>query len=488
MTLQALVIDDEPAVRGFVAEVLRQEGWEVTEADSAEHAFDILHERDWSAVFCDVVMGGADGFSVLRRFKEELPGTRVVLMTGYGTAAGAMDASVWGAYDYLLKPFGVEAVQSLSRSISEELVSEPEAPEVPHRVITTPSDLDINLVSRSETFIKLMQQIGRVATTDLPVLLMGESGTSKEVAASALHRRSLRADKPFVAVNCGAIPAESIEAELFGEGSGLIAGTHQVRRGLWEQADGGTLFLNEIDETTPAFQMKVLRALQEGGIRPLGSTQTVSVDVRLVAASKLDIEEQVRSGKFRQDLFYRLNAVSIFLPPLRERREDISPLAHSFAERVNSRPAPILFSEEALNLLQSYPWPGNIRELENTIARAVALCDGRIRPQDLPERVRNYKEEHRPAKASKEAKARSTEAEEELSSLAEMERKHVTKVLAHTKGNKQAAARLLEVDRKTLDRMIKRHKILLPRGIGTASRCITLAFSLTELFGYLERI
>jgi DNA-binding NtrC family response regulator len=485
MTLQALVIDDEPAVRGFVAEVLQQDGWEVTEADSAEHAFEILHERDWSAVFCDVVMGGADGFSVLRRFKEELPGTRVVLMTGYGTAAGAMDASVLGAYDYLLKPFGVEAVQSLSRSISEELVSEPEVREIPHRVITTPSDLDINLVSRSETFIKLMQQVGRVATTDLPVLLMGETGTSKEVAASALHRRSLRADKPFVAVNCGAIPAESIEAELFGEGSGLIAGTHQARRGLWEQADGGTLFLNEIDETTPAFQMKVLRALEEGGIRPLGSTQTVSVDVRLVAASKLDIEEQVRSGKFRQDLFYRLNAVSIFLPPLRERREDISPLAHSFAERVNSRPAPISFSEEALNLLQSYPWPGNIRELENTIARAVALCDGRIRPQDLPERVRNYKEEHRPAKAGKDAKTRSTEVEE-LSSLAEMERKHVTKVLAHTKGNKQAAARLLEVDRKTLDRMIKRHKIVLPRGIGTASRCITLAFSLAELLGYSE--
>jgi DNA-binding NtrC family response regulator len=487
MTLQALVIDDEPAVRGFVAEVLQQDGWEVTEADSAEHAFEILHERDWSAVFCDVVMGGADGFSVLRRFKEELPGTRVVLMTGYGTAAGAMDASVLGAYDYLLKPFGVEAVQSLSRSISEELVSEPEVREIPHRVITTPSDLDINLVSRSETFIKLMQQVGRVATTDLPVLLMGETGTSKEVAASALHRRSLRADKPFVAVNCGAIPAESIEAELFGEGSGLIAGTHQARRGLWEQADGGTLFLNEIDETTPTFQMKVLRALEEGGIRPLGSTQTVSVDVRLVAASKLDIEEQVRSGKFRQDLFYRLNAVSIFLPPLRERREDISPLAHSFAERVNSRPAPILFSEEALNLLQSYPWPGNIRELENTIARAVALCDGRIRPQDLPERVRNYKEEHLPAKAGKEAKTRSTEVEE-LSSLAEMERKHVAKVLAHTKGNKQAAARLLEVDRKTLDRMIKRHKITLPRGIGTASRCITLAFSLAELFDYSQII
>lgn len=488
MTLQALVIDDEAPVRSFVAEVLQEDGWEVTEADSAEHAFEILHERDWSAVFCDVVMSGADGFSVLRRFKEELPHTRVVLMTGHGTAAGAMDASVFGAYDYLLKPFGVQAVQSLSRAISEDLASEPEGGEISHRVTTTPSDLDINLVSRSEAFIKVMQQVGRVATTNLPVLLVGESGTGKEVAASALHRRSRRADKPFVAVNCGAIPAESIEAELFGQGSGSIAGTDHDRRGLWEQADGGTLFLNEIDETTPAFQMKVLRALQEGGIRPLGSTQAVNVNVRLVAASKLDIEGQVQSGKFRQDLFYRLNAVSIVLPPLRERREDILPLAQSLAERVNSSSAPIFFSEEALDLLQSYPWPGNIRELENTIVRAVALCDGRIRRQDLPERVRNYQEEPRLAEATEEAKTMSPEVEDELPSLAEMERQHVTKVLAHTKGNKQAAARLLNVDRKTLDRMIKRHKIQLPLGTGTAARSITLLFSLAELFGSSQTV
>lgn len=373
-------------------------------------------------------------------------------------------------------------MQSLSRAISEDLASEPEGRETSHRVTSTPSDLDINLVSRSEAFIKVMQQVGRVATTNLPVLLVGESGTGKEVAASALHRRSRRADKPFVTVNCGAIPAESIEAELFGQRSGSIAGTDHDRRGLWEQADGGTLFLNEIDETTPAFQIKVLRAMQEDGILPLGSTQSVNVNVRLVAASKLDIEGQVQAGKFRQDLFYRLNAVSIVLPPLRERREDILPLAQSFAERVDSRGAPTFFSQEALDSLQLYPWPGNIRELENTIVRAVALCDGRIRRQDLPERVRNYQEKH-PAEASKEAKTISPEVEDELPSLAEMERQHVTKVLAHTKGNKQAAARLLNVDRKTLDRMIKRHKIQLPLGTGIAARSITLVFSLAELFG-----
>ena len=491
MTLQALVVDDEASVRRFVAEVLREDGWQVTEAESAERAFEMLHERDWSAVFCDVVMGGADGFSVLRRFKGELPHTRVVLMTGHGTAAGAMDASVFGAYDYLLKPFGIEAVQSLASAISEDLQFESKDKEISHRVTTTPSDLDINLVSRSESFIKVMQQVGRVATTDLPVLLVGESGTGKEVAASALHRRSGRADKPFVVVNCGAIPAESIETELFGQTSGLIAGANQDRRGLWEQADGGTLFLNEIDETTPAFQIKVLRALQSGGIRPLGSSQTENVNVRVIAASKLDIERQVESGKFRQDLFYRLNAVSIILPPLRERREDILPLAHSFAERLNSHSAPILFSEETQDLLQTYPWPGNIRELENTIARAVALCDGRIRPQDLPERVRNY-EKHQPAEKSNEAETESPGVEHELLSLAEIERQHVIKVLAHTKGNKQAAARLLKVDRKTLDRMIKRHKIQLPGVVGTlsgtASGCVMFALSFAKLFGESQTV
>lgn len=487
MTLHALVIDDEPSVRGFVADVLREDGWEVTESDSAEHVFEILHEREWSAVFCDVVMRGADGFSVLRRFKEELPNTRVVLMTGHGTAAGAMDASVLGAYDYLLKPFSMDAVQSLARSIAEDLTSKPESVEIPQRVPASLSDLDINLVSRSEKFIKVMQQVGRVATTDLPILLVGESGTSKEVVASALHRRGPRADKPFVVVNCGAIPAESIEIELFGQRGGSVAGTDQDRRGLWEQADAGTLFLNEIDETTPAFQVKVLRALQEGAIRPLGATQTVEVDVRLIAASKLDIEGQVDAGSFRRDLFYRLNAVSISLPPLRDRREDILPLAHSFAERVNVRNAQILFSEEALELLQSYPWPGNIRELENTIARAVVLCDGRIRRQDLPERVRNY-QEHRTVETSREAKTKAPKVEPELLSLSEIERQHVTKILAHTKGNKQAAARLLEVDRKTLDRMIKRHKINLPGGTGTVTRCVTLALCLLELFGSSQTV
>src|SRR6185295_7408298 len=290
--------------------VLQDEGWEVTEADSAETAFELLRDQKWSTVFCDVIMGGADGFSVLRRFKDELPLTKVVLMTGHGTAAGALDATAFGAFDYLLKPFGVEELKSLSKSLAERLAK------APHQRLLTRKragsyESDIDLVGRSNVFISVMKQVGRVAATALPVLLTGESGTGKEVVASALHQRSQRSQKSFVAVNCGAIPSELIESELFGHVRGSFTGADRDRRGLWEEADGGTVFLDEITETSPAFQVKLLRALQEGEIRRVGSNHTQKVDVRVIAASNRDVEREVKGGRFRQDLFYRLNAVSI---------------------------------------------------------------------------------------------------------------------------------------------------------------------------------
>jgi DNA-binding NtrC family response regulator len=278
--------------------------------------------------------------------------------------------------------------------------------------------------------------------------------------ASALHRRSRRAEQPFVAVNCGAIPGELIESELFGHVKGSFTGAERDRRGLWEEADGGTVFLDEITETSAAFQVKLLRALQEGEIRRVGSNRTQQVDVRVVAASNRDVEGEVKAGRFRQDLFYRLNAVSIVLPPLRERREDILPLAKSFAEQVYALNPAVTFAPEALSLLERYPWPGNIRELENAVVRAAALCDGTIRVVDLPERVRRYQPESS-GMSGEHPERTSTKAEtvEEWLSLAEVEGRYVTRVLQHTRGNKQAAARLLMVDRKTLDRMIKRHNI-----------------------------
>jgi DNA-binding NtrC family response regulator len=454
--MQTLVIDDDPQMRKFVSEVLRDDGWELTEAASAEEAFELIREREWSVVFCDVILGGADGFTVLKRFKEEQPGAKVVLMTGDGNASGALDATSFGAYDYLLKPFGPEELQSLSRALREQL---PSRPSRRLRALGASGyQADVGLLGRSEAFINVMKQVGRVATTNLPVLLTGESGTGKEVVASSLHSHSNRSHQPFVAVNCGAISPELIESELFGHVKGSFTGADRDRRGLWEEADKGTVFLDEITETTAAFQVKLLRALQQGEIRRVGSNHTQRVDVRVIAASNRNVEEEVDAGRFRKDLFYRLNAVSIVLPPLRERKEDILLLAKSFMERVYSLSPEVKFSREALELLEHYSWPGNIRELENAVVRATAICDGIIRVKDLPERVQQSSN-NQPENSSEQFDFQSSAVEQEWPKLSVIEGRYVEKVLAHTGGNKQAAARLMEIDRKTLDRMIKRHNI-----------------------------
>jgi two-component system, NtrC family, response regulator AtoC len=457
--LQALVIDDEPSIRDFVSEVLNGDGWVVSEAETAERSFEMLRDEQWSLVFCDVMLGGADGFAVLRRFTEEQPDAQIVLMTGHGSAVGALDAVSLGAYDYLMKPFSVNEVEALSKAVRKRLekkrqpsLNDIEEPSVP--VYTS----DLELIGHSSAFVKVMKLVGRLAATNLPVLVTGESGTGKEVVAKAIHRRSPRASKAFVAVNCGALPAELIESELFGHVRGSFTGADRDRQGLFEEANGGTVFLDEITETTPAFQVKLLRALQEGEFRRVGSNKIVKVDVRIIAATNRDPEAEVQAGRFRQDLLYRLNAVSLNLPPLRERREDIMPLARHFAERVRAPGNPPLrFSTETTYLLETYRWPGNIRELENAVMRASALCDHIARPEDLPERIRNFHDDQ------VEELLPETELllgnEDGWPTLSEIEGRYVARVLAHTSGNKQAAARLLGVDRKTLQRMIKRHEL-----------------------------
>ena len=327
---------------------------------------------------------------------------------------------------------------------------------------------NIELVGRSQASIEVMKQVGRVAKTNLPVLVTGESGTGKKLIASAIHHRSDRADQPFVAVNCGAIPAESLETELFGHVKGSFTGADRDRRGLWEEANGGTILLDEITETTSSLQLKLLRALQLGEIRRVGSNETQRVNVRVIAASSRNVYEEMTAGRFRNDLFYRLNVVTIVLPPLRERPEDIRPLAQSFVDRIYSLSPAVKFSSEALELLEHYHWPGNIRELENAVVRAVALCDGTIRVKDMPEYIRNQTPKHSASPHTETASAEEVTQEEvtqeevtpqDWVSLSEIEGRYVTKVLTHTRGNKQAAARVLAVDRKTLDRMIKRHHI-----------------------------
>ena len=453
-TLRALLISSEHDTREFVSNVLRGDGWNVSPSASAEDALERLQQAPWSIVFCDLVLASANGFNFLHSLKEKSPQTKVVLTSGQANSTGAIDAMAFGAYDYLLRPFGPDELRSLSQELREQLSERAQNTSPTRRTAAYHSD--INLVGRSQAFVEVVKHVARVSTTNLPVLLTGESGTGKRLIASAIHRRSSRAERPFVYVNCASIGADLIEAELFGYVRGAFFGADRDRRGLWEEADGGTVFLDEISDTDLAFQMKLLRALQMGEIRRMGSNQTSLVNVRLIAASNRDVEQEVAAGRFRGDLFSRLNAVSISVPPLRVRSEDVPPLAQSFADRVYVLSPRVKFTAEALALLERYNWPGNIRDLENAVVRAVAVSDGIVRAKDLPERVRRYS--GRSADAGKTNGADHSESEE-LVPLSEIEGRYVTRVLEHTRGNKQAAARVLGVDRKTLDRMIKRHHI-----------------------------
>src|SRR5437667_7815647 len=447
--MKALVVDDDDLIRSNVAEVLSNDGWEVSEAVSAEQALELLHCDTWSLVFCDVRLSAKnshEGYEVLRTFTEEQPEAQIVLMTGHGSAVGALDAVSSGAYDYLMKPFEIEDVKRISQAVRHGIEKRARcgiSDELPSPPVYT---ADIDLVGVSAAFVEVMKLVGRVAATNLPVLITGESGTGKEIVARAIHRRSPRVDEPFVAVNCGALPAELIESELFGHVRGSFTGATVDRRGLWQEADHGTVFLDEITETSLAFQVKLLRALQEGEIRRVGSNQTQRVDVRVIAATNRDAEVEVREGRFRQDLLFRLNAVTIHLPPLRERRDDIRPLAKYFAERaIDLNAASIGFSKEALWMLDNYDWPGNIRELENAIVRAAALCDQVVRPEDLPERIR--RQFKGAGKETNGFRAEPVGDDEVLLPLSEIERKHILRVLSRTGGNKQAAARILGIDR-----------------------------------------
>lgn len=459
-SLKALVIDDEPQVGNLVARVLKEDGWEVSEARSAQEATEKLSQQNWSLVFCDVVLGGPDGYSVLREFTESQPDARFVLMTGHGSAAGALEATSTGAYDYLLKPFSIDDILGISAVVKEQLESRRQRAADTGEEPTRGYESDLQLIGTAPKFVDCLKMVGRVAGTNLPVLITGDSGTGKEVVARAIHQRSKRAEHRFVTVNCGAIPTELIESELFGHARGSFTGADRERVGLWEEATGGTLFLDEITETNPLFQVKLLRALQEGEIRRVGSNRTIKVDVRVIAASNRDIVQEVESGRFRQDLMYRLNAVTIHLPALCDRKADIPLLAEHFIREVAGGDARSpKFSDGALELLESYDWPGNIRELENAVLHAVSLSDDIIYPEHLPRRVR-FSERIDISRGldnrTDDQTAISLGDVDKLVTLSEMEESYVTRVLESTAGNKQAASRILDIDRKTLARILQR--------------------------------
>lgn len=418
----------------------------------------MLQAKPWSLVFCDVVLGGTDGYEVLRRFSKAKPEAAFVLMTGYGSAVGALDATAIGAYDYLTKPFTIDDILRVTKFVREQH----NLPRIPEESEQKQADAgyksDIPLIGKSAKFIECLKMVGRIAPTELPVLITGESGTGKEVVAKAIHQRSTCRSGAFVTVNCAAIPVELIESELFGHVKGSFTGAERERAGLWEEADGGTIFLDEITETSPMFQVKLLRVLQESEIRRVGSNRTIKVKARVIAASNRDIELEVKEGRFRQDLMYRLNAVTIHLPPLRERREDIQPLAEFFSKHV--RPVDVStpqFSDATIDILKTYDWPGNIRELENAVLHSVSISDDVVQPRHLPDRIRSFQTtEYSLTGNEEENDAASTGDGLKWLPLRDAEAAYVTKVLTHTHGNKQAAARLLNIDRKTLTRILGR--------------------------------
>ncbi len=380
---RVLVVDDQKNMRATTAMVLRQEGYLVGEAAGVEEALRLLEAESFELVLTDLRMEPQDGMELLRRALEISPGTQVIVMTAYGTIESAVDAMRLGAADYISKPFKEsELLVRVEKALEKRRLLEQVA-------ALTGEFRDRygleSLIGQSPPLREMIARIVRVAPTDSTVLITGESGTGKELVARAVHTASARASRPFVTVNCAAVTASLLESELFGHAKGAFTGALRARRGLYEEADGGTLFLDEIGETDTNFQAKLLRALQEGEIRRVGESQTVLVDVRIVAATNQDLRLAIAQKRFREDLFYRLNVVPIRVPPLRERKADVPLLAAHFLARFNVRNRTRKeLTDNAIERLLEHDFPGNVRELENVITQAASLSDSdRIGPDDF---------------------------------------------------------------------------------------------------------
>src|SRR5512137_3210625 len=440
-----LVVDDDRSSRELLGRILASEGHRVTALEDGAEAIALLERGDPpDLVVSDIRMAEVDGLQVIDAFRRRAPDTPVILVTAFGNVDGALEAIRRGAADYISKPYDVDAIKVVvARSLKQrELAIENRSL---RRGLRDKYRLE-NVVGRSEGMLQVYKTAARVASTDATVLIQGESGTGKELVARAIHTASPRASGPFVAVDCGAIAEGVLESELFGHARGAFTGAQVARRGLFEEAHHGTLFLDEIGDVGPNLQARLLRALQEGTIRRVGANEPIAVDVRIVAATNRDMEAAVKAGTFRADLYYRLHVVSIRIPPLRERREDIPLLAEHFAQK-HGRAEGSAISPEAREILLAHDWPGNVRELENVIARALALNpSGVVLPEDLPEAIRS-------ARPGGSAPAPLPDVSDRPS-LAELERRYASQVLQENGGNKTRAAEVLGIDRKTLYRIL----------------------------------
>jgi DNA-binding NtrC family response regulator len=436
--VRIFIVDDEPIVRESLGAWFRAEGYAVELASSAKEALERLATSDPDIFLLDIKMPGMDGIELQKKIHEAKPEATIIIMTAYASVDTALAAMKQGAYDYIIKPFDPNDLEHLVRNAIERRHLVTENRELKARLDEMSPFSEI--IGESPAMRRVLEQVSIVARSDTNVLTRGESGTGKELIARALHAASERRFLPIVVVNCGALSEGVIESELFGHEKGSFTGALYRRKGKFEMADGGTLFLDEIGDISLKTQVDLLRVLEEKKIVRVGGNVEIPVDFRLVAATNRTLEAMVAEGKFREDLYYRLNVFSIAIPPLRERREDIAPLANSFLARfARSLNRPVTrISPEAMALLAGYDWPGNVRELQNAIERAVLVCRGReATPGDFP---------FHSAKAAPPGK-----------SLAEVERLHVRRVLDESAWNITRAARLLEIDRVTLYNKIKRY-------------------------------
>jgi len=450
--VKVLLVDDEMGILDSLGILFRGEGYEVLAANSGGEALRFLSEEKPDLVVTDIRMPGTSGLEVMAKVREVDPEMPVILMTAQASLQSAVRAVNEGAYYYLQKPFANDELLAICRRALEARELKRENRKLRKEIGRRDRKSQGRPIGKNRGFLEVVELGETVAPTDSTLLLSGESGTGKEVLARFLHGLSARADGPFFSINCGALPESLLESELFGHTKGSFTGAVKDKVGLLVAAKGGTFFLDEIGEMSPATQVKLLRALQEREVIPVGATQAIPVDVRIIAATNKDLEEEIRRGAFRSDLYYRVNVISLHLPPLRDRREDIPLLAHFFLDREGVKKgetqAPFL-TEESLEVLMKYDWPGNVRELENALERAVVVSGGpEIRAEHLPERVvtaptARLVEDTVPSNPSMEV----------------IERAYILWVLQSEGGNKSKAAEVLGIDPSTLYRKLNRYGI-----------------------------
>ncbi|GEJ55591.1 sigma-54-dependent transcriptional regulator [Anaeromyxobacter diazotrophicus] len=449
-----LIADDEPSNLESLARIFAREGWKVATAGSGAEALDVLRREQVAVLVTDLMMPGMSGEALLRAARAVSPETEVVLVTAYGTVEAAVSAMKLGAYDFITKPVKRHAIVKSVRQALEKasLVAENRALKAQLAGLGAAAAPGA-LVGNAPAFRAAVNALEQAAPTAATVLLGGESGTGKELAARLVHDRSPRAAGPFVPINCAAIPETILESELFGYERGAFTGAAARKEGRFERAHGGTLFLDEVGEMSPGLQVKLLRVLQDGVVERLGGTQPVQVDVRIVAATNKELAAEVRAGRFREDLFYRLNVIAVRLPPLRERREDVPLLASTFLRRLSLKHGKSLegFTPAALAALEASPWPGNVRELEHAVERAVVLSRGGLVDEtDLPEAVRRPRSgTPAPAPAGSLAIPLGTPMEE-------VEKIVIRETLRQTHGDKTLAAQILGIAARTIYRKLDR--------------------------------